>query len=384
MGLPVAESYEVASGGVAAAGRYYVSPFYRDLAAGWTQLVITGQKPGGGILAYSGMALDEVGGKLYVIGGGHQDAPNDEPWVLDIEARTNWVQAYAAQFGQNPPLASAQSVTDNVNWPGAIVVGGVPVKPISRHTYKAVHWIDSIKRMTVGGSSTYSGSGSDYLWLGQPGGGAWLNDPRDFWTYEPVSKTFAYKGSQLLNPAYDLLGSVHAYSKQRDRLYCVAVNSNNSLNMRSWNPHTNVWTLHPNIAVGNICTDRLFCVDSTRNKLLIVSRDSTHSGLAEVWEFDPDTELFTQLPSTGDVPSLFDGTDQVVYSPVTDRVLLLRNSTDGMHVYDRATGVWTQQPVPMPNLLQVEGRWVFDSRRGCAFLLYNDAANGVRLYAFKE
>lgn len=384
MATPANDALSCASGGRVAAGRHFVSAFYRGLAPGWTELVIPGLRPGGGILAYSGMALDEDGGKLYVIGGGHQDAPNDEPYCLDIEARLEWTKPYNSHFGQNPPLASAQAVTDNVNWPGAIVLGGVPVKPISRHTYRTVHWIRSLQRVSVGGGSTYSGSGSDYLWLGQPGGGAWLNAPNDFWFFNPFSKSFEYKGSKELNPAYDIAGSVMLYDDGRDLIYNLAVNGNNSLNMRAWNPQANNPTLYPTWAAGNTSTERFFCNDTIRDKLLIVSRNSLADGMAEVWEFDKDTHAFTQLPSTGDRPSNIYGDPQVVHSPETDRIILLQNSANGMYFYDRKTGVWTHQAVTLPGLLQVEGRWVYDKRRKCAFLVYYDQATGVRTFVFKE
>lgn len=382
MGLPVAESYEVASGGVAAAGRYYVSPRYRDMAAGWNELVIPGTKPGAGILAYSAMYLDEAAGKIGVIGGGHQDSPADEPWEVDVETLAAWVQAYPSYFSQNPPLATAQAAVDNVNWPGAIVIGGLPAKPISRHTYKSVHWIDSIQRAVIGGASTYSGSGSDYLWLGQPGGGAWLNDAKDFWTYERVSKTWEYKGSTLKDAAY-LVGGITTYHKARDRLFGVSTNGNNSLTMRWWNPQTNVWTLSASWAAGTTSTYPLICVDTLRDRLIVVSRKV--DGSAEVFEYNIDTDTFTALPNTGAIPPDVGTSGQIVYSSKTDRVLLLTSSAAGLQIYDRKTGVWSVEAVGslVPNLLQTEGRWIFDHRRKVAFLVYSDAG-AVRVFAYKE
>lgn len=382
MAYPVADTYAALSGNPIAGGRQYVSQYYRDLATGWTELVIPGTKPGAGLLAYSGMALDEVGGKIIAIGGGHQDASADEPWVLDIEARAGWEQAYLPYFGQNPPLASAQAAVDNVIWPGAIVIGGQPAKPISRHTYKSVHWIDSLQRMVVGGGSTYSGSGSDYLWLGQPGGGAWLNDPRDFWTYDPVSKDWDYKGSYHLNSSY-AVGGITAYHKQRDLLFGIATNGNNSLTMRWWNPQTNVWTQSSSWAAGTTSTYSLICVDTMRDRLIIVSRKV--DGSAEVYEYNIDTDTFTALPSTGAVPPDVGTSGNIVYSSKTDRVLLLTSAAEGLQIYDRATGVWSVESVGshLPNLLQTEGRWRFDHRRGVAFLVYSDAGT-VRVFAYKE
>ena len=384
MATPVADTYSETSGWPIAGGRLYVSQFYRDLAPGWTELVMSGSKPPNGILAYSGMALNSVGGKIYLHGGGHQDYFGNEVWEADIES-FSWLEHYDPDLQSNPLIASARAVTDNDNYPGAIVVSGSPVRPISRHTYKSVKWINSTQKMVAGGASTYSGSGSDYLWYVNESTGAWLNSPKDHWQYDPITETWEYLGSELLDPAYLVSGPV-VYHAGRDRLYSASRNINNRLTMREWNPHTNVWTLFSGFASGSVTTTRILCVDTTRDRLLIVSRNSTGDGLAQVWAYNIDANTWEQLASTGAVPANLDGDAQITYSPVTDRILLLRNSTLGLSFYDVATGVWSSESISasVPRLLQVEGRWEFDARRRAALLIYADSINGARCFVYKE
>lgn len=384
MATPIGDTYSCASGGSIYAGRYFVDPFWTGLSSGWHELTIPGNKPGNGLVAYSGMALDESTGDLFLVGGGHQDAPNDEPWRLNIDTRAGWVQEYPNYFGQNPPLASAQAVTDNVNYPGAIVLGGVPVKPISRHTYRTIHWIDSIKRVVVGGGSTYSGTGSDYLWYGQPGGGAWLNAPGDWWEYNPVTKTWQYDGSETLNPAYHAGAGDMKYHVGRDKLFSTTTNGNNSLNMRVWDPVANTWVIRSGFAAGNTSIGYATVVDSTRDRLVVLSERTDSS--VEVYAYNIDADTWSLLPSSGSIPTTLGYDYNAVYSPESDKIYLISNSTNGFKIYNVATGAWTTQSIngSVTNLLQTCGRFIYDKRRKVMILVYADSAAGIRVFAYKE
>lgn len=388
MASPVSDSYSAASGAVIAGGRNYVSPYWRGLPYGWSEIVIPGTKPPSGIVNYSGMALDERGGKIYLHGGGHFDYWGNEVWELDLETRAAWVKHYEPDLsGMNPSysgtvetdttLAYAQTLTDNVNWPGAIVVGGVPVRPISRHTYKSVHWIDSLGKMVVGGGSTWSGSGERY-WTSP---GVWLNSPKDNWLYDPSAKTWDYKGSAVKTPTYATFASVSVYHKGRDLLYQVDKDANSRLIIRRWNPQTNSFVLISGFAAGSISVGRSLCVDTKRDRLIIANRNT---GSVELWAYNIDANSWSLMSASGSIPADLSGDAQITYSPVSDRVLLMRSTTAGMSFYDCATGVWSAESVPIPNLVQTEGRWKFDTRRGLALLVYKDASTNIRVFAYKE
>ncbi|MBS1248183.1 MAG: Kelch repeat protein, partial [Proteobacteria bacterium] len=317
MGLPVAESYTLASGGIAAAGRYYVSPFYRDMAPGWTDITPAGTAPYHGILAYSGMAVDQVRGKIHIAGcGGHNDYSGEDAWEFDYENRTPWAQHYTPWIYQGIPLADARALIDNTNWPGALMEGGAPVRPISRHTYKTVHWIESIQEVSVGGGSTFGGNG-DYLWYHEDtGAGAWWNAPADYWGYNPFAKVWNYKGSKLKTPAYDVQGSQHIYAREIDRVFSLVQNGNNQLKVIVWNPQTNTWSMQANRA-DPYFTDVVGCYDSTRNKLILLCVNNYAGTAPYVLEYDIATDTYTVLETTGTMPTGWYSGSGMVYSPKT-------------------------------------------------------------------
>lgn len=389
MATPAGDSYVCDSGGVISAGRNYVSPYWRELPAGWTELVIGGTKPPGGITAYSGMAVDVRSGKLRIVGGGHFDYSGDENWTLDYENRTPWVQdqlpyftgynmSYSGSLETDAGYLYAQTRVDNVNFPGAIVEGGVPIRPISRHTYKSVHWIESLGKMLVGGGSTWSGAAERY-WSGP---GVWLNAPKDCWLYDPSAKTWEYRGSKLLNAAYDTDGSVACYHRLRDRVYQIGKDANSRLTMREWNPALNTWTLKPGFAAGTTVGGMTLCADTKRDRMLVIHRYLTNPVYLHAWY--PETNTWEALTTTGAAPSSLAGDAQICYSPKTDSLLLMRTAADGMSVLDLTTMVWSSVAVPCPNLVQTEGRWFYDYRRGVALLMYRDISTTVRTFAYKD
>ncbi len=393
MASPVADSYGCASGGVIAGGRYYVSPFWRDMAQGWNEIVISGAKPPGGITAYSGMAVDVARGELHLIGGGHFDYYGDEVWTLDYENRAQWVQdqlpyftgysmSYSGTVESDAAYQYAKTRVDNVNFPGAIVEGGMPIRPISRHTYKSVHWIESLNKMLVGGGSTWSGAAERY-WQA-PGGvpDVWWNAPYDCWLYDATAKTWGYKGSSRLNPAYDTLGSVSCYHRLRNRVYQIGKDANSRITMREWNPEANTWTLHPGFATGTTIGSATLCADTKRDRILVIHRFSTNPVYLHAWY--PETNTWEALTTTGAEPSSLAGDAQICYSPKTDSLLLMRTAADGMQVLDLTTMIWSSVNVPCPNLVQTEGRWFYDYRRGVALLVYRDIGTNIRVFSYKD
>ena len=390
--MPVAaESFVAASGASIAGGRHGLHPFWRDLAPGWTEIRPPGLQPPPGIHAYSGMALDSDGGNLYLFGGGHNDSPCNAVWSINLDRRDAWNESYTPDFAPNPPLEEAQAVTDNVNWPGAIVRGGVPVRPISRHTYKSVHWINSMRRMIIGGGSTYSGGVVDgfgeYLWKRDDPAhpGAWLNSPLDLWLYDPVPKTWQYLGSKVKDPSYQVVGSTRIYHSGRDRVYQLSTNINGNLVLHEFNPHTNTFIAFPEICATVAATISM-AVDSKRDRLIVLSR---YTGVAHLWAFDLTTHVWTELPAGGSVPADFYEQHQIAYVPESDCLLMAHSQAYGLRRYDFSRGEWSTIPIPntapLSSFTHMSGCFAHDAKRKVTFLLVGNSAVGIiRLMAYKE
>lgn len=389
MASPVADYYGAPSGQMIAGGRFAVSPFWRDLPDGWSEISVPGAKAPAGILAYSGMAVDEVGGKIYLHGGGHGDYSGNDVWELDLEDRQAWVQHYTPN--SIPADYSAQSaadvlaIVDNVNFPGAIVSGGVPIRPISRHTYYSVHWIKSLAKFTVGGGSTYSGVG-EWTWRDSPpwdgSDGVYYNDPRDLWMYDPVSKSWDYKGSEHLDAAYKV-GMRGVYSAENNKLYTPTNNGNNQPLMWEYDIAGNAWQLTGGSAMTPMCNSWLFCMDPPRNRVLVLAY--TISDGVQLWAFSLDSLTWVQLSQSGALPATSDIQEgrSLIYSPVTDRMILI-SSNGPLKFYEFATGLWTTETAANPpGLLQAFTTWTFDPRRGVCLLVYS-SSYVVTVYAYKE
>ena len=387
---PVNDTYAGPSAGGIAGGRRYVSPFWRNLSPGWTAIEIAGTKPPAGILAYSGMALDEDGGKIYLFGGGHNDHGGNDVWELDIESRAAWEQHYTPT-----PIPSTESaenaayvlgMVDNINYPGAIVQGGVPIRPISRHTYYSVHWIKSLNKFIAGGGSTYSGV-MEWTWRDTPpwdgSDGVYYNDPRDTWLYDPVTKIWSYKGSQHLDANYFPYSRGLAYSSAANKTYCAMNNGNNQPLMRTYDIAGNSWSLTGGGVLGPMAYSWLSCFDTTRKRvvLLVYTFDS---GI-QLWSFDPSTLAWAVLSQSGAIPANGESSEgrAFIYSPVTDRLLLL-SSNSNLKFYDMETGVWTtDSALNPPGFLQAFSTFTFDARRGVALLAYSSSYT-TTVFAYKE
>lgn len=303
MATPQGDSYGVVSGGVIAAGRSYLSPFWRDLATGWTEITPSGVRPPFGILGFSGSAWDSASGKLYINGGGHADYGGNEVWEWDYENRaTNFVRHYepdfASIYGVGTPeqqYAALAPFVDNVNYPGAVMSGGLPVRPISRHTYSSLVWLPWLGKFTVGGASTYSGMAPVDYW-----GNVWPNSPKDFWLYDPTAKKFEYKGSGLLNSAYDPITRFSLHATRR-KLYGIGINTTNEPIVYEYDTATNIWSIHPNAGPSLSVVGVQLAVDSTRDRLVCILQSSTNQFYT--YAYDLPTGAWSEIVTTGTRPS---------------------------------------------------------------------------------
>lgn len=376
-----------ASGGVIAAGRYTMSPFWRDLAPGWHNITPTGTLPNGGIMAFSGMALDTIAGMLYLFGGGHRDYWGNEVWAYNLETRAPWVKHYNSDINYGITVAQAQALVDNVNFPGAIVVGGAPVRPITRHTYYSELWIDSTKRLLAEGSSLYSGGPEQGDMLVLENGGAWPMAALDRWLYNPLDKTWFYDGAESLGMTR--LGGYNVYNRVTDRVYSVGSPSagSSSVWVKRYNPHTKVVETLSTQNLGMALGTSLACVDTKRNRIIVVGYSTTEANATNVWAYDVASNTWAQLSVSGAIPTSVRAScwPNTIYSTATDRVLLMRNNAQGMYTLDLETNIWSVEAIgTTSDHGYTFGGFAYDYRRKVALLVHATSGLTTRIWAHKE
>lgn len=381
MATPAPANYSAASSPVAG-GRFVLSDFWRNLSPGWTELTPAGTKPPIGLLAYSGSAWDVKGGKVYFQGGGHADYGGNEVWEWDYENRTtNFVKHYEPDFfdifGVGTPqqqYAALAPYVDNVNFPGAVVRGGVPTRPITRHTYASLVWLPHLGKFTVAGGSTYSSYEPVTYW-----DNVWLNSPKDLWLYDPVTKTFDYKGSMHLDSNFRPRPRV-ALHEGRRKLYSVDANPGNIPQVNSYDPDTNTYRTHPNKAPSAQISDARWVVDTLRDRLVVFLLHT--GGVASLWAYDLTTEQWSQINATGTAPGSFYYEDWGVHAEHLDEVWLLSHHTAGMKKLDLQTNTWRTEAISGPKFIQTSGNWFYDRRRKVALLAYQ-TLGGTQIWAYK-
>lgn len=384
MANPVSVTYNAAASPVAG-GRFIVSEFWRNLAPGWTDITPSGTRPPFGILAFSGSAWDVKGGKLYINGGGHADYGGNEVWEWDYENRaTDFVRHYPPDFvgtiyGVGTPEQQYTALlpfVDNTNWPGAVVINGQPVRPISRHTYASLVWMPHLNKFTVGGGSTFSGMTPVNYWAN-----VWPNSPQDLWFYDPATGAFEYKGSELLNAAF----AVHprfTLHGVRETLYSVDTKTSNQARVRSYDIATNAWRTHTAFATPTGIIGVRWVVDTLRDRLVCVLRPS--SGNAMVWAYSLDTESWSQITTTGTPPAALDNEAWAIYAEHADEMWLMTNAASGVRKLSFATGEWATEAISGPNFTQTSGNWFYDHRRKVGLLTYQKLGSGIRVWTYKD
>lgn len=381
MAIPTPANYLAASAPVAG-GRFVLSDFWRNLGPGWTELTPAGTKPPFGLMAYSGSAWDMKRGKVYFQGGGHGDYGGNEVWEWDYENRTtNFVKHYEPDFfglyGVGTPeqqYAALAPYVDNVKYPGAVVRGGVPTRPISRHTYGSLVWLEHLGKFTVGGGSTYSSMHPVMYW-----DNVWLNSPEDLWLYDPVTKTFDYKGSRLLDNNFRTR-SRFALHEARRKVYSVSSNISNVPQVSSYDTDTNTWRVHPNTAPSDGITEVRWVVDTLRDRLVVML---VHlGGVTSLWAYDLTAEQWSPITATGAAPGPSYSEDWAIYAEHLDEVWYVSNYTSGINKLDLQTNTWRTEAISGPTFNHSSSNWFYDRRRKVALLAYQ-TLSGTQIWAYK-
>lgn len=379
--------------------------------AGWPDLYVerifagdytkptTFQQPENGLLAYTSGAIDPSTGKLYVFGGGHADWYGNEVWEFDVGTRA-WSRHYAPSWGYNPPLASVQAAVDNANYPGAYLkdqYGATILKPIGRHTYHSVVWAANVGRLIAGGASTYGGSGAgDYLWLPPvaPGPGAYYNSPADTWQYDPSTKTWAFKGSELLTSTFRQPNNA-SYHTTRGRVFSVGRNVGNQFYVWEYDPTGNTVTTHT--PTTNLPTaDYQACiagVDSANDRIIVLGvRDNT---TIHVWTYDitlgkaGSSSAWVQRTTSGtQPPSFWSGGFMEGWKVLktATRIVLLCGLDKSVYELNPSTWAWSKiiaNALPDSHYNSQYFCASYDSTRNVVFVPYVNSANLVDVYGMR-
>jgi hypothetical protein len=317
--------------------------------------------------------------------GGHADYGGNDAWEYDYENRPadflkhnepDFTAIYSGPYTPEEKYALLAPYVDNVNYPGAVMSGGQPLRPISRHTYASAVWMSWENRMTLGGGSTYSGMTPVNYW-----GNVWPNSPQDFWWYDPVGKVFEYKNSELLDPAYRVVPRFAAH-EGRQRLYGVVTNVSNRAAIREYNSATDTWTEHAEVGPVTGLAGVKLVVDELRDRIIVLQRVGTNA--VTVAMYDLATRVWSDFPTTGPAPTTLDAEAWAIHATHLDEVWMLRSTALGMSKLDLQTGEWTTEAISGPDFLQCSGNWFYDRRRRVAMFTYQKLGAGIRVWTYKR
>jgi len=292
-----------------------------------------------GILSWSGGVYDASRNRLVVWGGGHNAYYGNELYALDLDDLT-------MRRLNDPGLPVAPTGTA----PDAIANG---TQANSRHTYDGIEYVPGIDRMFL-----FSGSKATLGYMGS-----------DTWMFNFGSMAWERKNISGTNPQ-SAPGVASAYDPNTGLIFL-----HDNVNLYSYNPSTNTYTLRRNKPTGYHLAAT---IDPVRKRFLLIGRDSS-VGAGRVYSFDitpGGSYAVTTLNTTGGdalISSEYPGID---YDPDTDRIVGW-NGGNTVYSLDLSTNQWT--PYTFPNGPGVasqsahgtHGRWRYAPQER-AFVLVNE------------
>ena len=352
-------------------------------------------EPPARILAYSGMAVNPLAGRLYLFGGGHADYWGNEVWEMSIDdpGPKKWRRHYAPTYG---PVGSSDAAliatisgdTDLVNWPGRYIASG---KPIGRHTYYSVRWIPGIGKLFCAGGSYYSGSGHELLWsiYGNTWYDQWLYDPlARAWDFIGIPSYLAHDGTSIKSPVASSNVKPPAYlwwHPTRNTVYGVkATGHASNTAVLEFDSSTRIWT--------ELASSTLPIADNNEFlAILHVERDSIvlltwGPRPVSIWEYALAGGTWQERAPTGVGPIALstNSGDNAVYSTYSRMMLIYSVAENKLFRLDPSSWTWeTVRTSPFPNCQQAFAMdW--DTLRGVGFLVYKTAnQSSVDVYAFR-
>lgn len=337
-----------------------------------------GTEPWFGILSFSGLAYDSATGTVYLHGGGHEVNDNSV-WRTSVDTFA-WSRDYVPDHTAwpNAPDTTAALLADT-NWatyPGMWISRN---RPMSRHTRTSMVWMPNLQKFMVSGGSLWGGTS-----LGDLG---WPADGGETWLYDPNAKTWAWKGSTLLNAAY--LRPVDAwYSTSRSTVFSSSpVNVNNRVSVVEYNSAGNFWSNHWDGSNVNVLSPApfdgqmgLMAIDDAGDRMFAVI-NSVSVGL-RVCEYSLDSRTWTERTTTNKPRAPVEG-DALLYSSGTGRLtyVLGDGTAYWLNLATNAWSAWSNHPTGCGQIL---GARAYCPLRGVAFFVVkNLATSGVDIWAAK-
>lgn len=337
----------------------------------------TGREPPFGIVAFSGMALDDGRDQLLFFGGGHGDYWGNEVWSWNIATRA-WSRAYEPDPLRNVDLVTCRAGVDNARSPGMWMPSR---RPISRHTYDSIEFISHLGVMMAGGGSTYSGSG-EYLWsdTDPTRRGCYLNSPEDLWFYDPATKSWQYKGSSRTDSGRDGM-TVAAYDSTTGNIVSLGRDPNYQMTTWIYDPLSNVFERKQPVKVAPWHGEIAATYDGKRRYVLFFGGEYPKSD--KLWAYSVDQNTWLDLsPPTGMRPAAGGGYG-IAYDSANDVVIVYGPS--GLWIYDYAGRSWIQPTTTLSPQAgtYVHGRLKYDVKRNITFLAYGSSTYLVNVWAYR-
>lgn len=346
----------------------------------WTRLDRGGLSAPGGILAYSGMSFDARHRKLCVFGGGHADYWGNEVWAFSVDSLT-WRRMY------EPDPASAYTGTYiKSNYPGALFYPDPneplsQARPMSRHTYDSVEYIDALDETIIFCGYTY-----DAIWSYPE-----QYNPSDTWLYSLDTNLWTWRNvSRQPEPGGG--GHSAAYDPETHTVY--AVGSDDAT--WSYNVDTDTWTkLQDNATNGANALTGIHTVMTytSPQKKKIYLFGSEYPTTNELWEFDIPTKTWRLLSPGGDVPPA-SGRYGLVYDSVDDVLIAFggggpneSGAATWTYVYDFATNQWHQVASTANGPTSIDastfGRFKYDPVNNAAFLVTLGPGHVIETWVYR-
>lgn len=360
----------IAAGWTSVAGA--VHPTLASLAENtWVRIDSRAVTAPDGILAFSGMAYDDVNRKILLFGGGHNDYWGNEIWALDTES-LKWTRMYQPDHPDSLSSANFRS-----QYPGAIFnPPDVPLseaRPITRHTYDTVEFISSIGQMFTMGKYTWGNGESfrPYCW-----------GCRDTWTYDVVTNKWTYRNlSRASSPGG--LGAA-AYDPVTDLMFVIEEGQT-----WAYNVHNDQWTRRNPSGNPINSIETVAEYDSKRQVIYLFGGEyPSHN---QLWRYNIAANSWTRLEPTGQVPPGTGGYG-LAYDRANDVLIAWNGGGIGTYVYNPNTNHWSKQNPTggEPNVggnntgsKRTHGRLKYDPVSNVTFLVSSNSGWVVETWAYR-
>lgn len=323
----------------------------------WVEIATPGNMDSG-ILAYSGMAIDSANQKVLVFGGGHFDYWGNEIWSLDIPT-LQWTKMY----NSDPRPDTLPSSAFKAAYPGAVFNPSSEslsdARPLSRHAYDTVEFLDAHGVMFTAGTYTWGEGGYSYCWK-----------CNDAWTYNVRTNLWTYRNR---NGVPETEGAAAAYDSASDKLYLIT-----GRETHRYDPAADTWTQVSTNGSPSGAIEIVGEYDSKRGRIYVFGGEYPDNN--ELWSLDIGTRTWTRLSPSGTAPPRGGGYG-AAYDSVNDVLLVVKN---GLWAYDPGANSWRRMNAPssVPLSGRVHGDFKYDANKNVAILVAVAGA-GVETWAYR-